>query len=284
MEHQSYYRNLEIPHSDQSIFTEPLIVNCAGQCYMKTPINNRNRRHDYYLKFITKGVLYFRLTDLSICLQPGDFLIIPPDTLYEYHSQSDSVTSYYWCHFTGNIADALLHSISMETLKIYQAPDCLHEMRTKFQNMFDEFTNRQAGFDASCAAKLVDILVTLLRRTTYTDHQTATKLMTVAWLHRHFTEDISVKELAEIEHMSESWYRKIFRHQMGMSPNEYRINLRMQYACDLLTATDNSISAIAQVCGYDDVLYFIRLFKQRIGLPPGEYRRKNRINSNASLV
>lgn len=81
-------------------------------------------------------------------------------------------------------------------------------------------------------------------------------------------------ELAVMEHLSESRYRTVFRKQTGLSPREYRIALRMQHACDLLTSSTLSINEISAACGYSDELYFNRLFKRRIGVPPGEYRSR----------
>jgi len=110
------------------------------------------------------------------------------------------------------------------------------------------------------------------------------KLETLAYLHSHFREETRIAELASMEHLSESRYRTVFRRHTGVSPGEYRIALRMQHACELLSQTDITVTEIAADCGYTDVLYFLRIFKNKIGMPPGEYRAQSRMNRDENAA
>ncbi len=70
------------------------------------------------------------------------------------------------------------------------------------------------------------------------------------------------------------YLRKLFKKEVGMTPLEYLIRLRMKRACVLLTmqgAEDYSITEIAQLCGYDDPLYFSRVFKKSFGISPSKF-------------
>ena len=65
---------------------------------------------------------------------------------------------------------------------------------------------------------------------------------------------------------------------MGKSPNEYIIELRLQFAKSLLDNTNISIKQVSEHVGYNDQYFFSRLFKKHIGISPQEYRkRKNNI-------
>ncbi|MBQ7312089.1 MAG: helix-turn-helix transcriptional regulator, partial [Clostridia bacterium] len=91
----------------------------------------------------------------------------------------------------------------------------------------------------------------------------------------NFTKPITVKQLADMEFMSESRYRALFHEKMNQSPQEYLIRLRMSMACDLLSNTILSISEIAQTVGYPDQRYFTRLFHKKFNISPKEYRKKS---------
>ena len=93
------------------------------------------------------------------------------------------------------------------------------------------------------------------------------------FLHAHFTEkDISVKNLAALCGISEVYLRRLFFERYGTSPKEYMIHLRMQYAKQLLSAEQMSISEVATLCGYAEPCHFSREFSKRVGKSPSIFR------------
>jgi len=60
---------------------------------------------------------------------------------------------------------------------------------------------------------------------------------------------------------------------MGLSPKEYILTNKMNLAKQLLYQTDLSIKEISVEIGYDDQLYFSRIFRKRTGYTPSEYKR-----------
>lgn len=73
------------------------------------------------------------------------------------------------------------------------------------------------------------------------------------------------------------YLRKLFKKEMGISPLEYMTDLRMKTAEKLLTAmwtNEYTISEIAQMCGYEDALYFSRVFKKYYGCAPSNFGKK----------
>jgi len=279
MTNQSFYRNVILPDTEcrQQIDDEPLVVNCAGYCDFSDPFHTwkRDGRPDYYLQVVTHGTLRIWVGNQLCQMDAGDFLITKPKTPYRYYLPENEALGYLWVHFTGFYVGRLLARLQMETGQIYTTNDCIPRLTERFEFLFGEFTNRQRGFDDACASRLTQILVCLSRATSINSHTAERKLPTLAWLHAHFTENVPIEEIAAMEHLSESRYRSVFRRQTGLSPSEYRIALRLQHACELLTTSSRSITEISNACGYGDVLYFIRLFKQKIGVPPGEYRTRS---------
>lgn len=75
------------------------------------------------------------------------------------------------------------------------------------------------------------------------------------------------------------YLRKLFKKEVGMSPLEYMTGLRMKSAETLLTAmwtNEYTISEIAQMCGFEDALYFSRVFKKYYGCSPSNFIKKSR--------
>ena len=74
--------------------------------------------------------------------------------------------------------------------------------------------------------------------------------------------------------MSEVYFRKIFKEDLGTSPQKYIIKLRLQKAADLIETGDYSLKEIAVMSGYNDYKYFSSEFKHLFGTSPSEYDSK----------
>ena len=76
--------------------------------------------------------------------------------------------------------------------------------------------------------------------------------------------------------MSTSWFIRNFKKYMGVTPMQYVLSLRMSNAESLLEMTDYNVTEISSIVGYENPLYFSRMFKKQRGLSPSEYRKKIR--------
>ncbi len=83
----------------------------------------------------------------------------------------------------------------------------------------------------------------------------------------------SLEELARLANMSRSGFALLFRKEVGVSPMVYLTNWRMQVACELLEAGDQSLSAIASALGYGSESAFSGAFTKVVKCRPGAYRR-----------
>jgi signal transduction histidine kinase/DNA-binding response OmpR family regulator/streptogramin lyase len=87
-------------------------------------------------------------------------------------------------------------------------------------------------------------------------------------------ESFSVELLSKNIFMSHSQVHRKLSALIGHSPNQFIRTLRMQKAKELLKTTDESITNISSICGYSDVSYFGKVFKQEFGITAFEYRNK----------
>ena len=76
--------------------------------------------------------------------------------------------------------------------------------------------------------------------------------------------------------MSVSWFIRNFKEYTGSTPTQYILSLRISNAQTLLDSTNYNITEIAEIVGYDNLLYFSRLFRKQSGMSPSEFRNRLR--------
>lgn len=96
------------------------------------------------------------------------------------------------------------------------------------------------------------------------------------YINEHYAQDIPVDRLAEAGHVSRRTCFRLFRETLHMPPLEVMRGLRLQEAARLLAESDRSVTDIALSCGFDSASYFGKLFAERYGCPPGQYRKMAR--------
>lgn len=89
-----------------------------------------------------------------------------------------------------------------------------------------------------------------------------------------FSEEITVHELAEKLGYSDYYFTARFKAETGMTLKEYIREKRLDEACRMLKNTSRSIDQISEELGFLSRSYFGKIFKKRMGVTPGEYRRK----------
>jgi len=95
----------------------------------------------------------------------------------------------------------------------------------------------------------------------------------VAYLDKHFNEEIGIGELAAHLGYSRSRVFELFKSEMGLSPNDCLQRLRIEKAQALLRGTDKSVTTIALETGFNSGQYFCTVFRRYIGVTPASYRR-----------
>ena len=92
-------------------------------------------------------------------------------------------------------------------------------------------------------------------------------------MHMRIEDRLDLDELAANAQLSKYHFARRFKQITGHSPIQHFIHLKMEFACQLLDSSTDSVKQVATAVGYSDPYYFSRLFKQVIGASPREYRR-----------
>lgn len=152
----------------------------------------------------------------------------------------------------------------------------------EFQRWLEWICLRYLEGDSTWRAAVESLLLACLRRVhSIEGHKKAHQSMhprlyaAVRELQSSFTEIESLDDLAHRVGTSTSLLKMLFRKELETSPMKYRNQLRISKAMRLLSSPQLRVSEVAEMCGFTDVNYFVRYFRQVEGIAPGEWRRKH---------
>lgn len=97
----------------------------------------------------------------------------------------------------------------------------------------------------------------------------------VSYIESYYSLNPSLKKIARAVNLSPSYFSRLFHEQLGKSYSEYLNNVKLRHASILLVQTKKSIMEIAQETGYCHGNYLNEQFKKRMGLTPGQFRKKS---------
>ena len=95
----------------------------------------------------------------------------------------------------------------------------------------------------------------------------------VIQLNQTYMDDWNVESMAEYCKLSVGYFSHLFKKRIGSSPMKYLTELRIEKAKELIATNSMSLSNIAQMTGFNDPLYFSRVFKKTTGIPPKEFQQ-----------
>ena len=108
-----------------------------------------------------------------------------------------------------------------------------------------------------------------------------------AYINRHYAEEITVDMIAESVNLNKNYLIRLFKTETGTTPMKYLLDTRLHFARALLLQTDETVSGIAERCGFNTSSYFIKCFKERYSESPLSYKRaavqKNTKNTRGIL-
>ena len=94
-----------------------------------------------------------------------------------------------------------------------------------------------------------------------------------AYIVRHYADDITVDMIAEHVTLNKNYLIRLFKKEVGTTPMKYLLETRLSYARTLLLQTDETVSGIAERCGFNTSSYFIKCFKEKFAESPVSYKR-----------
>lgn len=97
----------------------------------------------------------------------------------------------------------------------------------------------------------------------------------VSYMEEHYFEPVSLQDLGDVISCNPQYLCRFFKEITGTSPIQYLISFRIEHACVMLLETTDPVLDISMDCGFENISYFIRKFKQLKGCTPKEYRSRH---------
>ena len=169
---------------------------------------------------------------------------------------------------------------NMDMIPLYKDKPEHIAILDKLKNSF-LLSETDVGYELRLRSMLSDILVELLMISTPVLESAEInspklnekmKLM-VTYVQEHFSEKITIQKIAEAAFVSERECYRCFHAVMHMTPNEYVRQYRLQVAARLLSDGTDSITNIAQICGFGTSSFFGKIFRDSYQMSPLEYRK-----------
>ncbi|MCI6675772.1 MAG: AraC family transcriptional regulator [Clostridiales bacterium] len=96
------------------------------------------------------------------------------------------------------------------------------------------------------------------------------------YIRKHLADEISIQEIAHAASVSSSECIRCFKQTIGTTPIQYVRQMRLQKATELLMSSNKKIIEIGIECGFQEMSYFSRIFKEQYGATPSKYRVQNK--------
>ena len=150
--------------------------------------------------------------------------------------------------------------------------------------LFEAMEKEQTGYEFITTGLLWQFIGTVLQQRLYTkpadgDRRLSSRAARIKnvllRIRRDYAAPLTLEQLAAEAGLSPQYFCRVFRQVTGRTPIDYLNYYRIECAAELLCATGDSVTEIALSCGFNDLSYFIRLFRQYKGVSAGQFRKQH---------
>lgn len=246
------------------------------------PLHRFPQRSDPYTETAAHREFHFhrksRFHEGCPSLPAGNIVLYRPKELQKYEYYGKDKTEVYWIHFTGNNVKNILRQYGFpDKERVFQVGTSM-EYEQIFKRIIIELQRCQDNYEEMLVLLLRHLLIIFHRELTrehiskneYLDHEMDNA---VTFFSENYNQNISIDDYAASRGMSVSWFIRNFKKYTGSTPMQFIVGIRINNAQMLLETTTYSINEISKIVGYDNQLYFSRLFHKLKGYSPREYRK-----------
>lgn len=276
----AYWHNTRVDFKDK---THSLFVGSCGTYHLftrpKLPTHRPRGRLDYQILYIAAGKGHFYFDGAEEIVPAGNMVIYRPREEQRYYYYGKDQTEVYWVHFTGrNVKNILRKHGITDDMRVIHTGTSL-EYKRLFTAMIQELKLCREDYEEMLVNYLQELLIMIHRLILSKPKGKSLFLMNemdaaVQYFHENYNRSISIEAYAADHSMSVSWFIRNFKEYTGETPARYILSLRISNARTLLENTSCSVSEISDIVGYDNPLYFSRIFKKQCGMSPSDFRKQ----------
>lgn len=244
-------------------------------------VQRRAGADDFILIFCVEGGGWCRFGGRHWRLRAGQVVIVPKGLPHAYGTTRRRPWSIYWAHFGGASEMDYLRMLSWSPTQPVLAVGATGALSWQFESMLDVLASGYGPASlyvlATAFAQLLALL-NLHREAERPDARgsAARVRATTGFMRQHLGRPLKVEDLARVAGLSRAHYAALFRRLHGYPPLSFFLRMKVQEAGQALATTEEPVNAIAERFGFDDPLYFSRVFRRVTGEAPTSYRRTHR--------
>ncbi|HIW50647.1 MAG TPA: AraC family transcriptional regulator [Candidatus Blautia intestinavium] len=232
-------------------------------------------RNGYLIHYILKGQGIYKARGKIFRLGPGDAFLICPGELIYYQADMKEPWSYTWIGMQGiKIKGYLERTTLPDKLTVHYGQD--DQMRLCHEKMF-EADKLPRNRDLIMNSIMYEYLFLLARKFPNDQLSVSEKKSdyvekALKFIEARYCDPVTIQDIADDLNINRSYLHRLFKSFTGFSIQGYLLDYRVRQACILLRDTDLSVRVIAHSVSYADPLYFSRIFHQKMGMSPSDYR------------
>lgn len=227
-------------------------------------------RRDFQYIYVDNGVGEFEIDGANRRVEAGNVVIYRPREKQIYSFGKGMGSDFYWIHFSGTAAAEMLEELGLSG-GVYRTGE-MFRVREAVKKAVGVLRSGEKSAEIRAAGLLTEVIAETSDNV-YPSGRRMRKVIEA--MQKDGTVGASNADYARMCGMSEYHFIRMFKAETGTTPHRYKMKLVIEKAADLLMKTDINISDAAHLLGFDDALYFSRVFRKETGKSPAEFRAAN---------
>lgn len=235
--------------------------------------------HEFYeIHLITEGSVNQIINGEKITMHKGDFYFLNPFDLHEYIPNGSVTLAKVQFDLS------ILNNEIKESVAVNNKYCICNVQGTEFEHIYQMFLEikkeeetTEAFNSVYVSCLLTNLLIVVLRRSNFQINKVSNEQSfnsALSFIHNHYSEDISLNQVSNIAGFTPNYFCALFKEKFNVPLKTYIRNLRLNKAISLLKSTDNRVSDIAYMCGYNSFSQFSAEFKNFTGKTPRKYKQE----------
>lgn len=243
------------------------------------PENKRRVLNEYQLVYITRGSGYFESASCSRTrIEEGMMFMLFPGEWHTFAPDPDTGWDDHWVGFNGSFIDEKISNGFFTFKNCVFRVGIDERIINTYHEILDIISDERKGYQQMVAG----LTLSLIGRVYYEDinHSIGDSyiMRIIKQAKVIMKEDMSgnksLESIANSLGISYSLFRRDFKKNCGISPGQYRLELKLAKAKELLYSTNLSIAEISNILYFENIGQFSTFFKKKVGVPPLEFRKR----------